>query len=180
VVRLTDDAIADLRDLFKADPQIVRWAFKKMIHIEQDPNAGEPLLGGLIGYRKIAVGNRDWRLVWRVTESSAGAWIVEVAEVWAVGYRKDSEVYAEIAARVAAAGTSPKTTALTDVLKLFEKQTRELAATAEPIEPDPVPKWLSQVLTEVVGLRAEQVEGMTLSEAEAAWAAYTIGPGSAT
>ena len=51
VVRLTDHAVEDLQTLFKADPQIVRWALKKMIHLERDPNAGDPLLGGLVGYR---------------------------------------------------------------------------------------------------------------------------------
>ena len=44
IVRLTDDAVEDLQTLFKADPQIVRWALKKMIQLERDPNAGDPLL----------------------------------------------------------------------------------------------------------------------------------------
>ena len=70
LVRLTGDAVEDLETLFKADPQIVRWALKKMIQIERDPNAGAPLLGGLIGYRKIAVGDRDWRVVWRVVQTT--------------------------------------------------------------------------------------------------------------
>ena len=109
LVRLTGDAVEDLETLFKADPQIVRWALKKMIQIERDPNAGAPLLGGLIGYRKIAVGDRDWRVVWRVVQDDAGDFRVEVAEVWAVGYRKDNEVYEEIRQRVANAGSSPKT-----------------------------------------------------------------------
>jgi mRNA interferase RelE/StbE len=77
----------------------VHWALKKMIQIERDPNAGDPLLGGLIGYRKTTVGDRDWRVVWRVVQDDAGDFRVEVAEVWAVGYRKDSEVYAEIEQR---------------------------------------------------------------------------------
>lgn len=180
VVRLTDDAVEDLQTLFKGDPQIVRWALKKMIQLERDPNAGDPLLGGLIGYRKITVGDRDWRVVWRVVQDEAGDFRVEVAEVWAVGYRKDSEVYAEIKERVADAGSSPKTKALTQVLDLFAKQTQDLTATPEPEEPDPIPKWLTDALLYVVRLPASQVETMTLEEAENAWTEHISGAGSGT
>lgn len=180
VVRLTDDAVEDLRTLFKADPQIVRWALKKMIQIQRDPNAGDPLLGGLIGYRKIVVGDRDWRVVWRVVEDEAGEFRVEVAEIWAVGYRKDSEVYAEIKQRVTDAGPSPKTKALTEVLQIFEKQARDLTATPEPQKPEPVPKWLTDALLYVVRLPAPQVEKMSLEEAEKVWTDHISGAGSGT
>jgi mRNA interferase RelE/StbE len=177
VVRLTDDAVADLQDLFNADPQIVRWALKKMIQLERDPNAGDPLLGGLIGYRKIAVGDRDWRVVWRVEQDEVGDYLIEVAEVWAVGYRKDSEVYLEIKQRVTNAGSSPKTKALTEVLELFTKQARDLTATPEPDKPEPVPKWLTDALLYVVRIPASRVEEMSLDEAEKAWADHISGTG---
>ena len=177
VVRLTDAAVGDLEGLFKADPQIVRWALKKMIQLERDPNVGAPLLGGLIGYRKITVGDRDWRIVWRIVEDEAGDSWVEVAEVWAVGYRKDGEVYAEIEQRVADAGPSPKARALTDVLALFTKQARDLAATPEPTAPEPVPKWLSDALLYVVRLPAAEVEELSIEAAEQVWADHISGPG---
>lgn len=180
VVRLTDYAVDDLQILFKADPQIVRWALKKMIQIERDPNAGDPLLGGLIGYRKITVGDRDWRIVWRVVQDEAGDFRVEVAEVWAVGYRKDSEVYAEIKQRVTDAGSSTKTKALTEVLDLFARQARDLTATPEPEKPEPVPKWLTDALLYVVHLPTSQVEQMSLEEAEKVWTDHITGAGSGT
>lgn len=181
-MRLTEHAVEDLRTLFKADPQIVRWALKKMIQIERDPNAGAPLLGGLIGYRKIVVGDRDWRVVWRIVQDDAGDFRVDVAEVWAVGYRKDNEVYEEIRRRVADAGASPKTTALTEVLELFAKQARGLTAAPEPetVKPEPVPTWLTEALLYVVRLPASQIEGMTLEEAEKVWTDHISGAGAGT
>lgn len=177
VVRLTDDAVEDLQDLFKADPQIVRWALKKMIQLERDPDAGDPLLGGLIGYRKITIGDRHWRVVWRIQQDETGDYLIEVAEVWAVGYRKDSEVYAEIRQRVANAGSSTKTKALSEVLELFVKQSRDLTATPVPDQPEPVPKWLTDALLYVVKIPASRVEEMSLGEAEKAWADHISGTG---
>lgn len=177
VVRLTSAAVDDLRDLFKADPQIVRWALKKMIQLEGDPNAGDPLLGGLIGYRKITVGDRDWRVVWRVEQDEVGDYLIDVAEVWAVGYRKDSEVYTEIKQRIADAGPTPKTKALSEVLELFAKQGRDLTATPEPDKPEPVPKWLTEALLYVVRIPASRVEGMSLEQAEKAWTDHISGTG---
>lgn len=149
-----------------------------MIHLEQDPRAGAPLLGGLVDYRKITVGDRDWRIVWRVTEDRSGALLIEVAEVWALGYRKEGEVYAEVRRRIADAGDSPATRALSEVLALSATQSRGLEARPEPVEEDVLPPWLGQVLVKVVGLRPEQVEAMSVAEAEGIWAEYTAGPGS--
>lgn len=178
VVRLTDDAVEDLRGLFRIDPQIVRWALKKMIQLERDPNAGEPLLGGLIGFRKITVGDRDWRVVWRVVRDLAGGFQIEVAEVWAVGYRKDSQVYSEIRQRVADAGATTATKALTEVLNLFGRQAGDLAATGEPEQPEPTPAWLTDALLYVVRLPATQVRAMSLEEAEKAWLDHISDAGS--
>lgn len=36
----------------KGDPQVVRWALKKCLLLEKNPEAGEQLRGALIGYRK--------------------------------------------------------------------------------------------------------------------------------
>ena len=70
--------------------------------------------------------------MWRVVEDEVGGYLVEVVEAWAVGYRKDSEVYAEIQARVDSAGSSPKTKALTDVLAMYTKPARDLRRRRSP------------------------------------------------
>lgn len=144
------------------------------------PQFRPSLLGGLIGYRRIIFGDRDWRAVWRVAQDKAGDFRVEVAEVWAVGYRKYSEVYAEINQRVADADSSPKTKALTEVLELFAKQARDLTATPEPETPEPVPAWLTKALLHVVGLQATTVKEMNLEQADKVWNDYTSGAGSET
>ncbi len=66
-VRLTRDAEKDLLRLVKKDPQIVRNVLKKMLLLQYSPEAGEPLLGKLIGFRKLTVGNRTYRSAWRHT-----------------------------------------------------------------------------------------------------------------
>ena len=148
VVRLTDAALSDLETMGrKGDPQVVRWALKTCLLLEQDPEAGEALRGSLIGYRKLVVGNRDWRVVWRVTHDDTGRTIVDVAEVWAVGARSDSEVYDEVTHRVG--------------------RLRE--------EPHTIP--LADVLTKVAGLPASEVALLSEEQARATWDAYTSGAG---
>lgn len=178
VVRLTSDAVSDLdRLLRRGDPQVVKWALKKMIHLEQNPEAGDALLGGLIGWRKITVGDRDWRLVWRVTHDNAGAAIVDVAEVWAFGARSDAEVYEEMQGRIATAPPTQQTKALADVLATLGKLTDDLKATPEPATPEQLPKWLRESLLYVVKLPATQVDALTRHQADQLWLDYTTGHG---
>lgn len=178
VVRLTTDALEDLERLIrKGDPQVVKWALKKMIHLEQDPEAGVALVGGLMGWRKITVGDRDWRVVWRVTHDDAGAVIVDVAEVWACGARSDAEVYEEMRGRIATAPQLPQTKALAEVLATLARSTDDIRANPEPTSPEPPPKWLHEALLYVVRLPPDQVEGLTREAAEQVWVDYTTGRG---
>lgn len=178
VVRLTEDATEDLaRLLRKGDPQVVRWALKKMIHLEKNPEAGEALLGGLMGWRKLTVGDRDWRLVWRVTHSDSGGTTIDIAVVWAFGARAEQEVYGEMEDRVAAAGSSPVTLALSEVLATLGKVAKGLEATTEPDATEPMPKWLRQALIHVVHTPAASVDEMTEDEAMEVWNTFITGSG---
>lgn len=176
VVRLTEPAFDDLRTLMRLDPQIVRWALKKMLLLERDPEAGEPLHGALTGWRKLVVGDRDWRVVWRVTHDDAGTIVVDVAEVWAVGARSDAAVYDEMTSRVRTLPASPATIALTEVIERLGDVAQGLDAQAEPELTEVVPDWLAQRLRRQVGLRPAEVARMSLQEAVDAWAAWTSGP----
>jgi mRNA interferase RelE/StbE len=180
VVRLTDPAVEDLAGLMRKDPQIARWALKKMIQLESDPEAGLPLVGDLIGWRKLTVGNRDWRIVWRVTHDESGEVVVDVAEVWAAGARSDGEVYAEMTDRVRTLPDSPRTTALADLVSRFGKLSAGLYPAREPegvIDPPPtLPQWLRDRLIEQVGLRVDSVDALTLEEAVDTWTAWSSRP----
>jgi mRNA interferase RelE/StbE len=179
-VRLTEPAFDDLRALLRQDPQIVRWALKKMLHLEVDPEAGVPLHGGLAGWRKLVVGNRDWRLVWRVTYEETGAIVVDVAGVWAVGARADAEVYAEMSERVGRLRAGPVTLALTDVIGRLGRVAEGVAARPEPeTEPEPteqIPDWLVRRLTAQAGMSPSEVVELSLEQALDAWTSWASRP----
>ena len=178
-VRLTAPAFSDIEALLKKDPQIVRWALKKMLLLERNPEAGEPLLGSLVGWRKLTVGDRDWRVVWRVSTDADGRITVTIAEVWAVGARTDSEVYAEMTKRVAAAGQSPTTLALAEVVRMLGHHARrdDLQPAVEP-SLDIVPGWLRDRLVHTAGIAVEVVDTMTGEQAMERWERFITGSGS--
>lgn len=180
VVRFTDAAFADLQRLArKGDPQVVRWALKKCLLLERNPEAGEELRGGLFGYRKLTVGDRDWRIVWRVTHDDEGRPAVDVAEVWAVGARSDSEVYEEMTSRVATLSATPATVPLAEAIARLGKIGKDITPRSEEPGPDAepaVPAWLIQVLTTVVGMPPDEVGRLTEDQAQEIWHAYTRKP----
>lgn len=175
VVRLTEPAIGDLHRLRRTDPQIVRWCLKKMLLFETDPEAGEPLLAGLTGFRKLTVGDGHWRVVWRVSHDTAGGVLVDVAEVWAAGARSDTEVYDEMAARVASLGASPKAVMLSEALESLGKLAAEFEAAPEP-RVDPVPEWLVKRLTAQAGMSEGDVRALRPEAAADAWDAWMSRP----
>lgn len=159
-VRLTEDAIADLNRLQKKDPQILRDVFAKMLLLERSPQAGQPLLGDLVPFRKLVVGNRRWRIIWRHAQDENHQPVLEIAEVWAIGARSDNEIYTEMTTRVATLKKheNPATRPLIDVLEDLGDRYSRISAQPEPNHPEQLPVWLAQ------GLRSE----LHLSEAEVA------------
>lgn len=85
-VELIDDAVADLAK--HAESGKLKPFFKKLLEIEaKGSQAGEPLGRDLVGWRKLTVGNRDWRIVFRVDKAET------VATVCVVGDRDDGACY---------------------------------------------------------------------------------------
>ena len=170
-VRLTDPALDDLEHLVAVDPQILRWALESMLLLEREPDAGQPLLGDLIGWHKLTVDDRDWRIVWRVTTDQAGNQALDIAEVWADGARADAEVYAEMNERVASLGNSAMTHALSEVIARLGRAAGKVTAAAERVQ-DPVPQWLADRLIHQLRMTANDVAGMTGAQAIQYWEAF--------
>lgn len=158
------------------NPTALKWALKKMLLLERNPECGEPLHGNLIGWRKLVVGDRNWRVVWRVTWDDSGATVVDVAEVWAVGARSDAEVYQEMAVRAQQMRPGPQTTALIEVIERLGKAGSEVHARPEPTPIDSVPDWLHDCLVRVVGLDRTAVDQLTPEQAQTRWNSYTSAP----
>ena len=89
-IQFIEPAIDDLVRLSKKNKELLRQVLKKILLIERNPLAGHPLLGEFIGWRKLTVGDRHWRIIWRTHTDEAGTVIIEIAEIWAIGARADS------------------------------------------------------------------------------------------
>lgn len=176
-LRFTDAAIEDLVALQRKNRQALGWAMKKFVLIERDPEAGSPLGGGLHGFRKLTLGDRDWRIIWRVTHEETGRVIVDIGEVWAVGARKDAEVYAEMNRRVAAAPQGTNTRALKEVLSMLEGSLKRKRVKKDDESPAATlaPKWLVDDLVAVAGYTIEEASQLTETQALSAWAAFRSG-----
>lgn len=169
-VWLTSPATADLANL---DSSLVVLALRKMLLLEHNPLAGEALVGSLIGWRKLVVGNRDWRIVWRCTTDERGVVRVEIAEVWVIGARSDSDVYSEMNHRLTQLGDHPDRKPLAKIIEAVGAQMRVQAhPTLIPASrPEP---WLVERLVHPAKLPRSQVEKMTSEQAVDAWAGYMV------
>ena len=119
-VELTADALDDL-DRYARSGNIERF-LAKLVRLEQEgPDAGRPLRGELHGFRKIVVGDRDWRIIFRTDAAQT------VATVWVIGDRADSECYEQAAGRVVALGQrQPEVASLAAaVLRILQEQRRD-------------------------------------------------------
>lgn len=175
-VRLIDPAVEDLARLVRLDPQVVRQVLKKLLLLERNPDAGEPLLGALVGFRKLTVGDRHWRIVWRTTTDDLGHEVVEIAEIWAVGARADAAVYAEMEGRVAGLPRNPRTQALADVIAALGRSAGEVGDAAREPASDPVPQWLVERLVHTAGRDEDEVRAMDPEEAMQMWETFITRP----
>lgn len=153
----------DLRSIGRHDiPRILR----KLTVLETDAFAGAPLGGELTGFRKLVVGRNTSRVVYRVRADGAA---VDICDVWAVGHRRNSEVYAEATRRVRlAASTRPELLSLAELMTTIGRLDTAAAGPTGP-PPDPVPEWLFKQLVHTAGRPAHEIAAMSGEEAFAAW-----------
>lgn len=96
-VELTADAKEDLRDL---DHSTRIQIFKALKKLQTEPEKrGQPLSstpkGNLAGFRKLIVGDRDYRIIYRCAPDGS-----DVTVVWVIAKRADEEVYRLAVARL--------------------------------------------------------------------------------
>lgn len=123
-VVLTDDAKDDLKDFDRSTQILLLRSLKKL---ETEPEKrGQPLgsrdTSNLTGLRKLVVGNRDYRIVYRVEIDGT------VCVVWVLGRRADAEVYQIAKSRIALNNNSPFAKELADMAALVfdpEKPARD-------------------------------------------------------
>jgi mRNA interferase RelE/StbE len=168
-VWFTDAAIDDLR---RIGPDAVPKILKKVLLLAEDAEAGYPLGGGLVGFRKLVVGRNTWRIIYRITEDKA----IEVCEIWAVGARADAEVYREAASRIRAAGPiRPEIVQLAAVIERLGRVAGEIQTVRAPTR-EPVPDWLADRLIFSVGMAREEVAALSLQEAVDRWTDFMSRP----
>ena len=120
-VELIDDAVADLAK--HAESGKLKAFFAKLLEIEQKgPGAGEPLGRDLVGWRKITVGNRDWRIVFRVDKRE------DAATVCVIGNREDAACYEEAKRRVDKAQDADAASLAESMMALFGSRKERKAA----------------------------------------------------
>jgi mRNA interferase RelE/StbE len=125
-VELLDEAVADLAKLSEGGK--LPLFLKKLVEIEKNgAQAGAPLRKGLVGWRKLTVGNRNWRIVFRV--DGAG----EVATVCVIGDREDEECYHEASRRAKEADHADAVSLAESMLGLVgNRKARKKARAAAP------------------------------------------------
>jgi mRNA interferase RelE/StbE len=158
---------------------VVRWVLKKCLLLERNPEAGEELRDGLIGYWKLTVGDRDWSIVWRVTSDDTGLPVFDIAEVWAVGARSDSEVYTEMESRAATLSATPATVPLAESIARLGEVGRDLTPSSEEPEPDTqpaLPAGCSMCSPLWSGCHASRSTASPRTRPRKVWHAYTRSP----
>jgi mRNA interferase RelE/StbE len=155
----------DLRHIGRPDIPAI---FKKLTLLETDVHAGPPLGGDLTGFRRLVVGRNTYRIVYRIRDA-----VIEVCEVWAVGQRRNDEVYTEATRRVRmAADARPELLSLAELMATIAGMDSSVLSRPATPAPDPVPEWLYKQLVHTAGLAPHDVAAMTGEEAFAAWNAW--------
>lgn len=98
-VELIREAVEDLKRYVEAGN--VALFLRKLIRLEEvGRDTGLPLSRDLSGWRKIVVGDRNWRIIFTMEHNDT------VARVWVIGDRDDADCYRQAQRRIRAIGSS--------------------------------------------------------------------------
>jgi mRNA interferase RelE/StbE len=108
-VELIDEAVEDLKRY--AESGNIALFLKKLLRVEEvGKDAGTPLGGGLTGWRKIVVGDRNWRIVFTTDPDET------VATVLVIGDRDDAACYVEAGERLNKLHKNPRARSLASAM----------------------------------------------------------------
>jgi mRNA interferase RelE/StbE len=96
-VCLTEDACSDLLK-YRASGRFKEFLAKLVRLEEEGVEVGLPLRDQLTSYRKIVVGDRDWRIIYQANRDGTEA------TVWVIGDRGDEACYKTAVKRLEAIG----------------------------------------------------------------------------
>ena len=165
-VELTDPALDDLR---RAGPVAAALLLGRLRVLEQEPDAGAPLVDSRTGFRVLDALGGEARVVYAVDGS-----IATVHAVWVDGVRSDGEAYAEALERVRAADPSEQV-ALARSVQRLARLTGVRPVPSERLRA-PVPDWLADALVRDAGLTRLAVAAMDATTAFDAWNAFSALP----
>lgn len=168
-VLFIEPAIDDLVRLSKKNKELLRQVLKKILLIERNPLAGHPLLGDFIGWRKLTVGDRHWRIIWRTRTDESGTVIIEIAEIWAIGARADSKIYKELRDRMDTLGPDQKVQSLREVIAYLGHGPMPQQQMPRP---EPVPTWLANRLLKNLNISQADIDLMDAESAMSIWENY--------
>jgi hypothetical protein len=158
-VALTNAALDDLR---RAGPVTAALLLGRLRVLEQEPEAGTPLVDRRTGFRVLDALDGDARIVFEVTGDR-----VTVHALWVEGVRSDGEAYAEAVERVRAADPSEQV-ALARAVQRLARLTGVRPVPSERLRA-PVPDWLADALVRDAGLTRLAVAAMDATTAFDAW-----------
>lgn len=170
-VQFIEPAVEDLVRLSKKNKELLRQVLKKILLIERNPLAGHPLLGDFIGWRKLTVGDRHWRIIWRTHTDVLGTVIIEIAEIWAIGARAESKIYKELRDRLDTLAPDQKVQSLREVIAFLGQG--PMPQMQRP-EAEPVPTWLANRLIKNLNISQADIDLMDAESAISIWENYLI------
>lgn len=114
IVTFIDAAIEDLNAL---DGSMLKPVLSKIAQLENNVELGQSLgrrqSGNLTTFRKLTVGNREIRIVYRVDPDAT------VCVIWVIAGRADNECYTLAVDRLGALGDNPAARPLADALSVL-------------------------------------------------------------
>lgn len=159
-LRLIDYAVEDFRRYATKNKALRQSIFKKLLYIETQPVlAGLPLTGPLNGMRKIVVGDRIWRIVWRVLTSRTPL-------VWGIGKRDHADIYREVERRIKLLGEDPHTVTIAEMLSSLQERVKPV------VEREDIPREVLEALYHEMELSIQTIETLSAHEAISLYERY--------